>query len=813
VLPRRKLSPAARNTRIGLGVVAAAMLAGGAYFAFVQGGAKSPHEHWAMLDRYCVDCHNDTEWTADLAFNVLSPESIQEDPALFEEVVTKLRGRQMPPPNGPRPNLETVDEFVHWLEATLDERAAQDPNPGYVALHRLNRTEYAYAIEDLLALRIDASALLPKDDESDGFDNVANVLKVSPSFLEQYISAARVVSSMAVGDPNAKFDSRVYYAQPDTIQNKHIEGMPLGTRGGMVVDHYFPVDGEYSFSIGDLVLAGYVPALEYRHKLILLIDGHRVFEGMIGGEEDLKNVDQNQATAVAEIRARFEDIRVAVTAGHHKLGVTFEARTFAESDYVLQPFEPGGGETSVIAANRLEIEGPFNPTGLSSTPSRERIFVCRPETEAEEAPCAERILGTIARRAFRRDVTAADLAAPMQFYREGREAGDFDAGIRNGLLAIVASPKFLYRAEPPPEGLAPGSIYRINDFELATRLSFFLWSRSPDDELLDLAASGRLRDADVLEAQVERMLADPRSETLVTNFAFQWLDLRGLSTIDPDTDIFPEFNKAVSVAFEKEMSLFLDSILRKDRSVLDVLRADHTFVNERLALHYGITDVRGDQFREIKLEDPNRWGLLGKGSVLMVTSYPNRTAPVLRGAWILESVLGTPPASPPPNVEALPETQEGGEALTVRERLEMHRENPNCAGCHDVMDGLGFALENFDAIGQWREMDRDAGDPIDSSGVLADGTAVSGPVDLREALLARPEQFVHAMTEKLLLYALGRNLDYYDMPAVRKIVHGAAEDDYRFSSLLMGVVTSDPFQMRRIPLPDEQPIIEARLDD
>jgi mono/diheme cytochrome c family protein len=812
VLPERQRSSTARKLRVGLAVVGVAALAGGAYFALLHAPEDSAHEQWAMLDRYCVDCHNDQDWTADLAFNLLTPDSIQENPELFEEVVLKLRGRMMPPPGGPAVDGGAVDSFVGWLETTLDERAARDPNPGRVALHRLNRTEYAYAIEDLLNISVDASSLLPKDDESDGFDNVANVLKVSPSFLEQYINAARVVSSMAVGDPNAKFDNRVYYGQPGTIQNKHIEGMPLGTRGGMVVEHYFPVDGEYSFGIGDLVVAGYVPALQYEHRAILMIDGVRVFEGHVGGEDDLKNVDQNQATAVAEIRARFKDIRVAVTAGQHKVAVTFGARTFAESDTILQPFEPGGGENSVIVANRLEIEGPLNATGLTDTPSRQRIFTCRPETEAAEQPCADEILRTIARRAFRRSVTDADLVGPMQFYREGRAAGDFDAGIRNGLLAILASPKFLYRAEPPPPGLAPGSTYHINDFELASRLSYFLWSRAPDDELLELAESGDLRRTTVLEAQVKRMLADFRSEALITNFAFQWLDLRGLETIDPDTDIFPEFSKAVSVGFEREMALFIDSILRKDRSVLDLLTADHTFVNERLALHYGITDVRGDQFREIKLEDPNRWGLLGKGSVLMVTSYPNRTAPVLRGAWILDSLLGTPPVAPPPNVEALPETEEGAKALTVRQRLEVHRENPNCNGCHGVMDGLGFALDNFDAIGQWREMDRDAGEPIDSSGVLADGTLVSGPVELRAALLKRPDQFVLAMTEKLMIYALGRGVEYYDMPAVRKIVRDAARSDYKFSSLLMGVVTSDPFQMRKIPLPEEQVTRKASVD-
>jgi len=798
-------------TAVGGIVLAGAIVAGG-YLLLRPSSDEIAHQQWAMLDRYCIDCHNDADYTAELSFENRTPDSVGEDAEVFEEVVRKLRGRMMPPPDGPRPDSDTVDEFVHWLEASLDDHATENPNPGYIALHRLNRTEYAHAIEDLLDLRIDVSSLLPRDDESGGFDNVANVLKVSPSFLEQYIDAARVVSSMAVGDASAKYDSRVYYAAPGTVQNRHIDGMPLGTRGGMAVDHFFPVDGEYAISVGDLVQAGYVPALQYRHKLILLIDGERVFERHVGGEDDLRNVDQNQATAVAEIRARFQNIRMPITAGQHRIAVAFEARTFAESDAILRPFNPGGGETSVIVANRLQIDGPFNPTGLSNTPSRERILICRPESAADEPACASEILGTVARRAFRRTVTDGDLEAPLRFFAEGREAsGSFDGGIRNALLAILASPKFLYRAEPAPANLSPGSIYPVSDFELASRLSFFLWSRPPDDELLDAAESASLRDPEVLDEQIRRMLADPRARTLVTNFAFQWLDLRGLSTIDPDTDLFPHYSKAVSIAFEKEMELFLDSILLEDRSVLDLLTADHTFVNEELALHYDIADVRGDQFRRIRLGDPNRFGLLGKGSVLMVTSYPNRTAPVLRGAWILEALLGNPPPTPPPDVEALPETQEGEAALTVRERLEIHRENPTCNSCHFSMDGLGFALENFDAIGQWRDKDVDAGAVIDSSGQLADGTIVAGPVELRQALLERPDQFVHAMVEKLLIYALGRNVEYYDMPAIRKIVREAEADDYRFASIVLGVVKSGAFQTKRLP-DDEESVVTAAAE-
>jgi hypothetical protein len=780
------------------------VLAGGGYLWFGHARSLSPERQWALFDGYCVECHNRDDYTANIAFDAMGPESIAEEPEVFEAAVRKLRGHMMPPPGWEQPEHEAVDSVVRWLETSLDEHAAQHPNPGYIALHRLNRTEYGNAIEDLFGMRVDVAALLPRDDESDGFDNVANVLKVSPSFLEQYISAARVVSAEAVGDPNAKLDARVYYPQPGTKQNVHIDGMPLGTRGGMQVEHYFPADGTYEISIGGLVQAGYVVAVEHAFKLLLLIDGVKVFEQQIGGEADLKNIDQRQATAVAEIASRFDDIPVDVTAGTHEVAVTFGARTFAESDDTLQPFTPGTSEPRVIRASRLEIVGPFNPTNVSLTPSRERIFVCRPGNETEELPCARQIFAKIARQAFRRPVTGADLEAPLRFFGDARERAGFEAGIRSGLVAILASPKFLYRAEPAPTDLAPGSIYAIGDIELASRLSFFLWSRLPDEELLSLAEQGTLSEPQVLRAQVRRMLASPNAKTLVTNFAVQWLDLRGLSGIDPDTDLFPSYTKDLSNAFEAEMAMFLESILLEDRSVLDLLDAEHTFVNETLALHYGIGDIRGAQFRRIELDDPNRWGLLGKGSVLMVTSYPNRTAPVLRGAWILESILGTPPASPPPNVEALPETQEGGEVLTVRERLEIHRTNPTCNGCHGVMDPLGFALENFDAIGEWRARDRDAGDRIDASGQLADGTLVNGPQDLRKALLARSDQFVQTLTEKLMIYALGRTVEYHDMPAIRKVVRQAAEEDYTFESIVTALVNSEPFRMKRLPGIDEE---------
>ena len=586
-------------------------------------------------------------------------------------------------------------------------------------------------------------------------------------------------------------DSRVYYAQPNVNQSFHVEGMPLGTRGGMLVEHFFPADGDYEFSIGGLARARYVEGLEYRHKLILAVDGVKVFENELGGPEDQAAVDLRQAAAVAEINSRFEDIRVPVTAGPHRVAATFVSRTLAESDAVLEPFIPGGGEVGIIEGEesplkveRLEINGPFDATGIGDTPSRQKIFVCRPGAESEEQACAEEILRRFTRQAFRRPVTDADLAIPLQFYANGRANADFETGIRNALTIVLASPEFLYRVESAPEDLAPGSIYALGDFELASRLSFFLWSRLPDEELLALAEQGRLTDPAVLEAQVRRMLADPKAESLVTNFAAQWLDIRGVVGIAPDPDLFPEFNPDLGNAFAKELELFLKSLLLEDRSALDLIDADHTFVNERLALHYGIGSVRGDAFRRVTLADENRWGLFGKGGILMATSYPNRTAPVLRGAWILEAITGTPPAAPPPNVEAFPENEEGVEPKTVRERLEAHRENPTCNACHGVMDPLGFALENFDAIGKWRTKDRDANEPIDSSGQLADGTVVNGPVDLRNALLEQPDQIVQTLTEKLMTYALGRGVEYYDMPAVRKIVRearGVMTIDFRLS--------------------------------
>ena len=714
----------------------------------------------ALLDTYCVTCHNQRAKTAGLTFDAMDLAKLPEHADVWEKTVRKLRGGMMPPPGVRRPDQASVDSMVSWLERSLDEAAAAHPNPGRVALHRLNRAEYAAAIEDLLGVKIDAAALLPKDDEADGFDNVANVLTVSPSFLDQYITAARVVSARAVGNSAARPGSTTYRPARGTDQAVRVDGLPLGTRGGLVVEHLFPAEGSYKLNIPNMAIAGYVRGMEYQHTLIVTVDGTKVYQNTIGGEEDIKAIDQQQAPAVAAINGRFLDIPITVTAGPHTVGATFIARTYAESDDVLHQFRPGAGEDRIPKIGSLEIQGPFNPTGVGDTPSRARVFVCRPKNQSDELPCAKTILSSLARRAYRRPITEADLEAPLAFYGAARGVGDFDIAIRDALPTILASPKFLYRAERTPAGLAPGSIHAISDVELASRLSFFLVGRAPDDELLAVAEKRSLTTPAVLEAQVRRLLADPRSESLVTSFAFQWLKMRGLDEIDPDPIIFPNFDDSLRAAFRLEIELFVSSVLRDDRSVMDLLTANHTFVNERLALHYGIPNIRGDRFRRVTLTDPNRWGLLGKGAVLLSTSYANRTAPVIRGAWILENLLGTPPSPPPPDVEAFQENKDGERARSVREIMEQHRAKPSCNACHGVMDPLGFALENYDAIGEWRDQDRYAGTKIDASGRLVDGTAVSSPADLRVALTKRPEQFVQTLTERLMMYALGRTVEY-----------------------------------------------------
>ncbi len=665
----------------------------------------------------------------------------------------------------------------------------------------MNRTEYANAIKELLGLEVDPG-ILPVEDQQDGFDNIAKALQVSPSFVEQYLEAARTLSATAVGNPFPRPVGVSLAAGSGREQQFHVAGLPLGTRGGAVFEHYFPSDGDYLLHIGNLIGGTHRPGQEHVNTVVALLDGKKFFELEIGGGEDSVKLDQLRAPAVEEVNKRLRGIPFTTTAGVHRLGVTFLHRSFAESDRVLPSLIPGDGQEAVMTLSGVEIFGPVTPKGLSMTPSRERIFVCYPNDASEYEACATQIVANMADKAFRGVSSDEDMARFMRLYELGVADGGFDAGIKFALSGILAHPKFLYRFEPAPEDLAPGSAYALSGVELASRLSFFLWSSVPDAELLELAAADALKDRDVLEQQVTRMLADPRSATLGSNFAYQWLSLAKLDNLAPDPFVFGDVDGNIRADFVEEAWRFVDSIFREDRSVLDLLTADHSYLNERLARHYGINDVRGRRFRRVELTDEARWGLLGKGGVLLASSYPNRTSPVLRGAWVLEKIIGTHPPQPPPGVEGLVENVDGELATTVRERLEAHRTNPSCSGCHSVLDPLGYALENFDAVGRWREKDREAGTVIDSSGVLADGTPVDGPVALRQALTERPEQFVQTLTERLMTYALGRSLDYRDMPTVRAIVRQAAAENYRFSAIVWGIVTSDQFLMQGVPLPD-----------
>lgn len=752
-------------------------------------------QHWSTIETYCMDCHNLDDYAGGIDFTLTSADTVAEDAEVFELALKKIRNSVMPPPSQQQPSEDERWDLVASIERTLDAHAAENPDPGRVGLHRLNRTEYVNAIYELTGVKLDTELALPKDDNSDGFDNIATVLKISPSFLDQYIAAARVVSDQAVGSPNP-LSEVAFYPVDSSDQGHHVHGLPLGTRGGVLVEHIFPVDGDYTITIPGMATAGYTGGMEYEHTVIVTVDGQKIFERNIGGGEDLRKLDQEQAPAVAEINGRFADIPVTLTSGPHQIGVAFKARSFAESDEFLADLGINRGIGRIARTRGIEIEGPIATSGVINTPSRQKVMICEPDDASQEVECARQIFANLARTAFRRPLTETDLNAPMQFFAEGREQGSFDDGIKNGMMAILASPKFLFRAEIAPEQAVAGEVVPISDLELASRLSFFLWSSPPDDELIEVAGRNELTKGDNLQLQVERMLADARSEALVENFVFQWLRLRELVNVEPDPEIYPRYSRALLDAFRDEIRHFAGEIIREDKSVLELITADYSYLNEDLALHYGIYDVKGDHFRRVELANEERRGLLGKGAVLMVTSYANRTTPVIRGAYVMENFQGVPASSPPPNVEAFPETPEGATvALTVRERLEMHRENPACASCHDVMDPLGLALENFDAIGQWRIRDSDAGNAmIDASGRLASGEPLEGVNDLREALVARPDQFVQTLTEKLLMYSLGRAVEYHDMPAVRKIVHEAESANYSFSAIVKGVVMSEQFQ-------------------
>jgi mono/diheme cytochrome c family protein len=790
--------PSGLSARLAAGLATAGLFAW-AQPASVQHAQISPQK---LIDQYCVTCHNEKAKTAGLMLDKLDIDHAAEHAEVWEKVVRKLRGGMMPPHGMPRPEQARIDGLIAWLQTSLDQAAAAHPEPGRAPLHRLNRTEYANAIRDLLGLKVDVTALLPADDESNGFDNIAEVLRVSPSLLEAYLAASREVSSLAVGDPKIGPISQSIQAPPDLAQDDHIEGLPLGTRGGILIHHNFPLDADYEFNVILLRnIVGYLTGMEFPHQLEVSIDGQRVFLAPVGGEEDLKLVDTNLALAGDTLDARLKT-KVHVKAGPHDVAVTFLRRDSAESDEPLQPFTREldlQNMNGIPLIDHVQITGPLDATGPGDTPSRRRIFVCTPENSKDEVPCAKKILGTLARRAYRRPVTDADMETLLSFYQAGKNQGGFESGIENSLRLILASPKFLFRAEQDPARVPPGSVYHVGDLDLASRLSFFLWSSIPDDELLNVAAQGELKDPPVLDREVRRMLADPKAQALVNNFAEQWLFLRNVQSVAPDEATFPNFDDNLRQSFKRETELFFESVVKEDRDVMDLLTADYTFVNERLAKHYGIPNVYGSQFRKVALtglaDNDARRGLLGQGSILSLTSVPTRTSPVIRGKWILENLMGTPPPAPPPNVPALKDQAQGGKILSVRQLLEEHRKNAPCSTCHAVMDPLGFALENFNAVGEYRT--KDASGPIDSSGQLADGTKIDGVVGLREALLKHPEYFVGTLTEKMLTYALGRPLEYYDMPVVRGIVDGAARNDYRFSSLITGIVKSEPFEMKR----------------
>jgi hypothetical protein len=747
----------------------------------------------SVINQYCVGCHNAKLKTAGLALDTLSAENVDQHPEIWEKVVRKLDGRYMPPIGLPRPDEAGYNALVSKLERALDSAAAAKPDPGRTdTFRRLNRTEYQNAIRDLLALEYDVAPLLPSDESSHGFDNVT-VGNLSPVLLERYLSAARKISRLAIGSPSITAgDDFVVQLPADLTQDVHFDKLPFGTRGGTVVHYTFPVDAKYEIQVRlSRDRNEHIEGLSGPEQVELTLDGERVQVFTVKpppGDQDHSAVDKDM------------NARILVKAGPHEIGATFITPRAPLLETERQPYQAHFNldrhPRLHAAIYTVSIRGPYETQGSGDSPSRRRIFVCQPEKPAQEEGCAKRIFSTLMRRAYRRPVTDIDLQVPLKFYSQAKSEGGFENGIEMGLRAILVSPEFLFRVEQDPAGVAPHTAYRISDLELASRLSFFLWSSIPDDELLDAAARGKLRTPAVLEQQVRRMLADSRSRALVNNFAEQWLYLRNLDSTSPDMRIFPDFDDNLRQAFRQETELFFESIMREDRSVLDLLRANYTFVNERLAKHYGIPDVYGSRFRRVTFsEDGGRGGLLRQGSILAVTSYATRTSPVIRGKWILANILGTPPPPPPPFVPALKESSGEGRTLSMRERMAEHRANPACAGCHKLMDPIGFSLENYDAVGRFRTAED--GKAIDASGGLPDGSNFTGVTGLQQALLSRPELFVGTVTEKLLTYALGRGVEYYDAPSVRKILAETRTNDFRFSSMILGVVNSSPFQMRR----------------
>ncbi len=787
------------------------------------------------MKTYCVTCHNDRVKTGELTLEHADLADVPKSAELWEKVIRKVRAGMMPPAGMPRPDAATLEGFVGYLESSLDRAAAANPRPGRTALHRLNRAEYANAIRDLLALEIDATALLPPDDESSGFDNIADVLTVSPSLMERYLSASWNISRTALGNVALAPSTITYRVRPDLSQNQHIDGLPPGTRGGMLIDHTFPVDAEYVIKLRmwrntfDLMRG-----MEDPHDIEMAMDGERLVVVTVGGREDFGSMAENPGTFGAELDRRLT-VRLRVKAGTHKIWATTVLKSHAPRDDLIKPFlrttVDGLDIMGDPSVDRITIEGPFAASGPGDSPSRRKILSCRPASVSQEQACARQILTALGRQAYRRPMDRASLDVLMDFYGRGRKSGPstggFERGIESALQFILASPEFLFRVEPDPpsrsalrrdesasrsalrrdesasrSALRPDTsspqVYQLGDIALASRLSFFLWSSPPDDQLITLAAQGRLKQPPVFEQQVRRMLADPRSKALIDNFAEQWLHLRNLKNSNPDLAAFPDCDDNLRQSMQEETERFFDSIMREDRSVMDLLNADYTFVNERLARYYGIPNIYGSRFRRITVPD-NRRGLLGQASILTVTSYPNRTSPVERGKWILTNLLGVPPQPPPPNIPPLPESGTDGKMVSLRERMEKHRTNPVCAGCHRAMDPIGFAMENYDGVGRWRS--KEDGQPIDPKGTLFTGASVDGVAALRAEIAKRPDVFVGVLTEKMLTYAMGRGIEHYDMPAVRKIVRDARASNYRFSSIVLGVARSVPFQMKEISAP------------
>ena len=771
----------------------------------------SPKPHEALVGRYCLDCHNSTDLTANLSFEHADFTDIGAKPDLWEAVVRKLRAGMMPPADASQPGQKERTEFVGWLERRLNEAASSHPDPGPALLRRLNRAEYATAVRDLLHVDVDSKALLPPDDSAYGFDNIADALGTSPVLVEQYLSAAGKIAALAVGDPDTGPAAQTFKIPQDASQNIPVVGMPLGTVGGGVAHVVLPLDGEYRLDVNFFKSnLGAMKGLEFQHDVEIAVDGERVHLATIGGADDFKALMRN-ITEAADAIAQRSSTTVALPAGEHDISVGFVYSGATLGSTRLQPFLRSSQDildaTGHPHIQTLTVTGPFNATGPGHTASRERIFVCDPRSGSAEAPtasaehaCAEKILSLLARRAYRGMESGQDVAELLDFYESGHKQGGFETGVRTAVERLLSSPKFLFRIEAAPETAVPGFAYALAGPELASRLSFFLWSSVPDDELLDVAKDGTLMKPEVLKAQVVRMLADPKARALVDNFAAQWLYLRNLDGFVPNSVGFPNFDDNLRQALRKETALFFESIVKDDRSVVDLMTANYSFLNERLAKHYGIPGVYGAHFRRVALTDERRFGLLGKGSVLMVSSHTDRTSPVVRGKWVLENVLGSPPPAPPANVPKLDDIDPKG-VMPLRARLEAHRKNPACAGCHATMDPIGFALENFDAVGAWRENEKGVGSAkIDASGRLTDGTVITGPVELRHAILKTPERFVSTVVQKLMTYALGRGLSGRDMAVVREIVRDVEKDDYRFSAVVLAVANSVPFRMHRAPV-------------